>query len=190
MRPSAKRVGALSTRHFKHLRHACQDFIDDLGLPPEFTIPMVAERLGERRGRPIVLAPLELGAGSLYGLWLATATADVIAYESRTTRLHRHHIIAHELAHIVYGHRGSHLDGDSSDLYRLFPDLDPALVRGTLARSTYADHQEREAETMASLLLMAASRRPPAQPERTAPEAAELLARLEHSLGRTGRGPG
>jgi hypothetical protein len=38
-------------------------------------------------------------------------------------------------------------------LDELFPSLDPRLVRSVLGRSRYADPEEREAETVASLIL-------------------------------------
>ena len=57
----------------------------------------------------------------------------------------------HELGHIISCHRGSGVLDDAS-ARQLFPNLDPALVRDMLMRSTYDDVQEREAEVIAYLL--------------------------------------
>ncbi|MFD0415283.1 hypothetical protein [Streptomyces sp. NPDC127108] len=79
-------------------------------------------------------------------------SADFIIFEAKTTRPHQEHIIAHELAHIICGHRSSSpLDEATARL--MFPDLNPALVRDMLARTEYSEIQEQEAEMTASLII-------------------------------------
>jgi hypothetical protein len=84
-----------------------------------------------------------------------------------------------------FDHQGTKIDGD--ELARLlFPNLGPALVRSSLARTAYSDAEEREAETFASVLLGRARNRP-AGPG-LQPAEAELLQRVEGAFtpGRPG----
>ncbi|MET8183986.1 hypothetical protein [Streptomyces sp. NPDC005336] len=85
---------------------------------------------------------------------MALDTADLIIFEANTTRPHQDHIVAHELAHMICGHRDStSLDAATAQL--IFPNLNPAFVRDMLQRKNYSDTQEREAELMATLILTA-----------------------------------
>lgn len=65
-----------------------------------------------------------------FGIWLSTDAADLIVYQSQTTRAHQEHIILHEVGHIIAGHEGE-------PEYR---------------RSAYDSRQEREAELIAMIL--------------------------------------
>jgi hypothetical protein len=88
------------------------------------------------------------------GAWLRTAGGDVILIDREASPLHRDHILAHELAHVLLGH--DQPDGDATSL--ILPDLDPAIVHGVLARHCYRDAEEREAELLASLIMVRGSR--------------------------------
>lgn len=187
MRHSAEFSGLLSGRKLKRLRRTCEGLLAELDLPATFTIPQLAQRLGARRGRPIHLTPVELREGSVYGLWIATDTVDVIAYESRTTRPHQDHIVAHELAHIICGHHGADA-ASGTGLQRLFPALDPAMVSGLMKRSAHSDREELEAESAASLMLTEAARQFVEPVWQAPPEAVGTLSRIEHSLGRPAPG--
>ncbi|MBW5420697.1 hypothetical protein GKQ77_03815 [Streptomyces sp. BG9H] len=123
-----------------------------MALPASGDIAELCACLGERRGRPIHLLPIAMRAAQPCGLWIASDQADFIVFEARTTRPHQEHIIVHELAHMICGHRSSSsLDDATARL--VFPDLDPKLVRDILGRTNYSDTQEREAEMVASLIL-------------------------------------
>ncbi|MFI8933326.1 toxin [Streptomyces sp. NPDC053474] len=139
-------------RNLARLRRSCEARLTALALPAARDIAGLCALLSERRGRPLHLAPIAMRAEQPCGLWIAANTVDFIIYEAKTTRPHQEHIIAHELAHIICGHRsGSPLDDATARL--VFPDLNPALVRDMLARTTYSETQEQEAEMTASLII-------------------------------------
>lgn len=116
---------------------------------------------------------MAMGGDRPSGIWLALAAMDVVVYEADTSRTHQEHIIAHELAHIVFGYASSSPVDDSA-LSLLFPDLDPGLVRDMLNRAEYCDAHELEAEVMASVILR---RMNPRQAETGTHE--DMLTRLE-----------
>jgi hypothetical protein len=161
---------------FRILRQRCKARLAALDLPPSPSTAALCEHLGRRRNRPIHLLELPAQQAQPCGIWLSLPHADVIAYEAGTNPLHQDHIVAHELAHMICGH--STLDGTRRlDVRRLFPDLDPALVRTLLQRGHYSDEQEQEAEIMASLLASRVNRAPTDSADRT-----ELTHRLEQAL--------
>ena len=115
----------------------------------------VADRLGQRRGKPIKLLAYPLEVPGPFGLWLATSSADYIIYQEQTTEAHQRHIIAHELGHILAEH---HSDEDDDAAWReLMPDIPPEMIRRALRRTHYDNDHEREAETAATILLEAAA---------------------------------
>jgi hypothetical protein len=133
----------------------CEQRLAELDLPPESDIATLVEHLSARRNRPIMLVPVAMqGAGpsSPFGIWIATAEVDFIAYEANTSRHHQEHIIAHELGHMICCHRGLG-QPDANTVRLLFPDLSPDLIRELLRRTSYLDAQEEEAEIMGSLLM-------------------------------------
>lgn len=66
------------------------------------------------------------------------------------------HIVLHELGHLIAGHRSG--EEDEELLGRLFPDIDPSMIRHILRRRTsYDSGEEREAETVATIILQWAS---------------------------------
>jgi hypothetical protein len=149
--------------------------IASLPVPEPFDLERFRVSLERHRGRPLLLLPAAIAA-DCSGMWAGTEEADFIFYAQDTTPVHQRHIVAHEIGHMAFDHRGTKVDGDQ--LARLlFPDLSPALVRSSLARSAYSDDEECEAETFASVLLGRARARPGASGLR--PGEAELLQRIE-----------
>ena len=141
----------------RELRRRCQAVVDGLELPEPFDIGVLAATLGQRRGRPIRLIAMRLPLAPVCGMWLSTSDFEAIFYEAGTSPLHREHIIAHELGHLLSAHEAPATMSD--DVARvLLPDLDPALVRRALNRGNYTTAEEREAEMIASLISRAASR--------------------------------
>ncbi|UQA92295.1 hypothetical protein [Streptomyces halobius] len=136
--------------------------------------------MGERRGRPLYLhaLPMQTVMAGAYGLWLGTSVDDHIFYEQQTSRVHREHIVLHEIGHILFDHRTS--DTVESWTGQLLPDLDLGLVGRLLGRTNYSTSQEREAEMIASLMRtrMDSAGGPPRQGQRD-----EVLARLGAGLG-------
>ena len=62
-------------------------------------------------------------------------------------------------------------------LERLLPGLDPGLVRAALARGGYSDPEEREAETVASLVMQHTGHAP------MGTDGDPVAARIETALG-------
>ncbi|MBV9022856.1 MAG: toxin [Streptomycetaceae bacterium] len=139
------------------LRRGCQARLTGLELPADCDVVALCAHLGKRRGRPIHCIALRMGASEPSGVWLSLPDAEWVVYEAHTSRVHQEHIITHELAHMICGHRNvtaSHTRG----MELVFPDLDPSLVRDLMTRQGYSDAQEQEAETMASLLVRSLQR--------------------------------
>ncbi|MEU3373732.1 MULTISPECIES: toxin [unclassified Streptomyces] len=153
MRGSGKRRAADQVRRsqLKRLRKDGVRRIAALDLPDVADVAELCCHLGEVRGRPITLVPMQMPASHPCGMWVAARDEDLIFYDANTTSAHQEHIILHELGHIICCHRGAGwLDEASARL--LFPNLDPDIVRDMLLRATYDDVQEQEAEVIAYLL--------------------------------------
>ena len=141
----------------RRLRRRCLELARDLPLPAPFDVHELCRRVAARRGRPMLLVPVA-GLTGVCGLWIATGATDLICYERDTTRPHQDHIILHELSHVLCDHLPVDL-ADSTHAQALFPDLDPAMVRAVLGRAGYSSEQEREAETLASVIRQRATTR-------------------------------
>jgi hypothetical protein len=169
------------------LRRRCQALVDRLELPEPFDIRALVDAVGTRRGRPIHLIAMREPLAPVCGVWLSTSDFDAIFYEAATSPLHREHIIAHELGHLLAEHEApATMTDDVAQV--LLPDLDPALVRRALNRSNYTTAEEREAEMFASLLSLAASRRGRTASWVAPPQVADVFARLEGTLEQRPRG--
>lgn len=159
-----------------------------LDLKAPLDIGELCARLGDQRGRPIRVLPMTARPTDPSGIWLATDAADYVFYEQNTSRLHREHIILHEIGHLLLEHSGGVVLTDTT-AQLLMPDLDPTHVRRTLTRSNYSDAEEQEAELFASLVMsetgfaVAAGSVPPPPEEMT-----ESLRRIWSVLGSPERG--
>ncbi|GGK21989.1 hypothetical protein GCM10010124_13100 [Pilimelia terevasa] len=174
---SSAAAGDRSPDSFRRLRRRCAARLRALPLHGLDSTEALCRRLSVQRGRPIVLSPMP-SDGAVCGLWLALDTTDLVFYDQASTGAHRAHIIAHELSHIICGHRSAE-PLDAGTAAHLFPDLDPALVRGMLRRAAYSTVQEREAEITASLLLHLLHAAPaPADGSAADPTAARIAATL------------
>lgn len=110
----------------------------------------------QQRGRPIRLEPYP--ARALHrpcGLWLQYDDVDVILYDQFTSQYHCQQIILHEIGHIVLEHRPESVTDttDFQPVSPLLPDIDVSAMTHFMARTTFDDTQERQAELFASLLL-------------------------------------
>lgn len=137
---------------YRRLRGICQRRLNGLDLPELHDIRTFCAALAESRGRMITLVPITGGDAGIWGMWAATASADVIFYRSSISPLHREHLVLHEISHMLCDHAPA-MASDAEWATTLLPSLNPAMVRRVLARSGYHDHQEREAELLASLIL-------------------------------------
>jgi hypothetical protein len=129
--------------------------VRDLDIPRPFGLGEFAARLERQRSRPIMLRPFSSGPGMPCGLWIGTADADYIYYEKGTTPFHITHIALHEIAHMLLGHCG--LPAWQNLARQVAPDVHPSLVQLILGRSAYSTPEERDAETLASLILARAT---------------------------------
>ncbi|WP_185902528.1 hypothetical protein [Streptomyces sp. WAC05292] len=164
-RRKRNRAAAADLRRSRAEMHQrSRDFIDGLGLPPVSSVRELVPFVETYTGRPIVLMPVagdeipHLDASAPCGLWLATETTDYIFYDETTSRAHADGIIGHELGHRLRGHEGA--GGLVGTLGGLVPDLNPEVIAMLLARTRYAEPEEREAETLGSLLLKHVNSRP------------------------------
>jgi hypothetical protein len=137
------------------LQRRCRSLLRQLDVHPPLDVAEMCARLGTLRGRPIHLLAHPLPAQGPFGAWLLTAAADYIVYQERTSRAHQVHIILHELGHLIADHRD---DEQGDDLLQMiYPDIDPDVVRRMLNRTSYDNAQERDAETVATIILQWAS---------------------------------
>lgn len=167
------------------VRRRCERRLQELDLPRPFTTEALARSLAEQRGRPLHLLPKGPGGGPC-GVWFALEGSDYVFYDATTQGLHREHIVAHELAHLMWDH-GSSDPIAPAVVAALLPDLDPGAVRRMLSRSSYSSVEEQEAEVLASLVLQQAER---GARENNAPPTSPEVARLDRMMGRreVGRG--
>jgi hypothetical protein len=135
----------------RSLRVRCRKLVAALDLPVPFDLDEFCMRIGRQRSRSIRLLPLDLPPDGPCGLWIATRDVDYVFHHSGTSVLHQRHIVLHELGHILAGNSAVGASVDER-VGRLLPDLDPRLVRGVFARTSYTDKDEREAETIATLI--------------------------------------
>lgn len=145
---------------------------DMLAMARELPIPVPWDRnvfvanLAAQRGRPIILIPTDTAAlaGSPCGLWLIREHDDLIFHDIGTSEYHVDQIVCHEIGHMILGHGRSRataadLDGrHGKDLTaRILPAIDPETVLAVLGRTDYVSDQERDAETFAHILMIAAA---------------------------------
>jgi hypothetical protein len=130
--------------------------------------------------RPIAVQVVDMPAGGTCGLWLTIAETDVIYVAAGTSADHRRHVELHELAHILAGHEA--VPVPHADVSALVPDLDPALVKRMLARTSYTTKAEYEAELLATLIECAGTKWAP-EPRRDVPGVAvDVVERIDHDL--------
>ncbi|MFI6696267.1 hypothetical protein ACIBLA_31850 [Streptomyces sp. NPDC050433] len=139
----------IGTRRWK-VRRRCAAVLRDLELPDSFDVPTLCAELSARRGRPIKQLPVP-DLSDVCGLWIATDTADLIAYEQNTTVPHQNHIVLHEIGHMLCDHYPVTLS-PAEQARLLLPSLDPNMIRRVLGRAGYSSVEEQEAEFLASLL--------------------------------------
>ena len=125
-------------------------------VPIPFNMADFCTRVAQYLVRPLRLHPIQIGSlAGFCGLYVEVNHVDHVYFPTHTSPIHQQHIVLHELAHLLCGHRGSRQTWTMPDglVGKLFPNLDSRVVRAALGRSRYADPEEREAETVASLIL-------------------------------------
>ncbi len=125
-----------STRELKAIHRDCTRKLVDLGLNKLTAVDDIRAVASQISGRDIQLLPYRLSGSGVHGMLVRTGLTDYVVFDSDTTTMHREHIILHELSHVLCGHSAAGQTG-------------PAEV---LRRENYMDHQEIEAETLASIM--------------------------------------
>ncbi|MFF4284287.1 hypothetical protein ACFY0R_03035 [Streptomyces sp. NPDC001633] len=148
--------GQGDTMTTRQVRKRCQALVKTLDLPRPFSVEAFVRGLSVRRGRPIRIHTVPIGAAiNACGLWIATAADDNIYVEEKTTKFHQEHIILHEIGHILCEHGRSDQEFHEA-LAMLLPSIRPEMISRLLGRSNYTNEQEQEAELVASLIYSAA----------------------------------
>lgn len=125
--------------------------LSQVGLPVPFDVRMFCRRVGEHRGRPLLLVPQPAGSMTeAVGLLVGLRDRDEIHYVADTTPYHQQVIILHEVGHLVSEHAGVH---GPLPLQLLGDDWDPQVLERLRARRRYDDDDEREAEGFATAVL-------------------------------------
>lgn len=169
----------------RELRRRCRRLLNELDIRPPLDVTELCRRVGESRGKPIRLVPHPIPVPGPFGVWITTNVADYILYQQETSKSHQGHIVLHELGHILAGH-SSDEDDDAllAELYpdvepdalrERYPDLEPDAVRRALRRTSYDTEQEREAETVATIILEWASVLDRVAPSRSAHAVAQRM---------------
>ncbi|WP_405657782.1 hypothetical protein [Streptomyces sp. NBC_00079] len=140
--------------------------LNELEIRPPLDVEELCRRFAERQGKPIHLVAYDIPAPGPFGVWIGTDEADFIVYQRQTSRAHQRHIILHEFGHKFAGHRSGAPPGliravgrggqaaAQPGEFSLPPET---AVRCALGRSLYDTEQEREAETVATIILEWAS---------------------------------
>ncbi|WP_426225754.1 hypothetical protein [Pseudarthrobacter sp. DSP2-3-2b1] len=125
-----------------------------LRLPSHLTLECLVQVVeGFRNCRIEIEVSGALNGGSVCGLWLSTATTEIILHAATPSVLHRQQFVLHELGHMVLRHDELVLPADYASV--LFPNLPGELVSRVLSRSSFVDHIEAAAETLADLFASA-----------------------------------
>lgn len=127
-----------------------------LPIPAPWNLDGFLHSLSKQRGRPIQLRPLEGPSATAHtptGLWVPGPEADHIFYETQTSKPHQDHIVCHELSHMILRHQRDPQQPGHYLNNKVFAELDPALVASARARTSYGFIEEREAETLATIIL-------------------------------------
>ena len=138
----------------RELRKRCRGLLRELDVQPPLDVHEFCARLAVVRGRPIKLVPYALWADGPFGLWFKGRTTDFIVYQEHTTKPHQRHIILHEVGHILADHPS---DEGAETMCDLLAGALPEPPETLRCRTAYEEREEREAETVATIILEWAS---------------------------------
>ncbi|MEV6832615.1 hypothetical protein [Amycolatopsis sp. NPDC051102] len=166
--------------NLSELRHAVESVLDELSWSPPCELGALLDQITRRRGKHIALLPADLPRDGAGGLVIERAHDLVIVFDQSLPPLQQEHVIMHEAAHVLFGHRGTSVGDLTRDE---LDELDPDVVRGAqrfVRRDGYSAVEERVAEVAAALMWSRADRarrsvRPPFRSD-TVAEANERFA--------------
>lgn len=137
----------------RRLQKTCQARLTDLGLPHPLVWTDVVERIEAQRGRELWVGPTDRLPLEITGVWVGCCDRDYVYYRADLVGSPRGMSVGHEFCHIICKHTSADVT-DQSFLRRHFPELaDSGTVEHLCYRSDFQSADEREAETMATLLL-------------------------------------
>ena len=117
-------------------------------IPCPWSLAELRDNVERHRNRPLTLTAVPLPRGSS-GLWISTATADLIIYSQAASPAQQLCAIGHQVAHLLLGHQAV---PSASASPALFPHLDPALVATVLTTWRFAPVDEMAADEFAALV--------------------------------------
>jgi len=137
----------VNLRELKRQRAALQPVAD--ALPATVTdLESIRAFLEEIRGRPVRLVPCSMPSEPS-AAWLPVPEEDLICYERSTSPHHQRHLVLHEGAHMLLGHRST----AAAELTGLLgPTLSPKFAGSLVCHRMFDDAEESQAEVLAVLL--------------------------------------
>ncbi|MFD9948783.1 hypothetical protein ACFWYW_46970 [Nonomuraea sp. NPDC059023] len=132
--------------------------LESAPIPRPFSLKAYWQGIQRIRRRRIHMHDFPLDApGAVSGVWIATKRRDHIFVVPSATGVLRQHIMQHEISHMLLNH-GRVGDAETA-LQRLLQPIVGAFeeqnpLGGAWARSRYDTPEEREAEELATLILM------------------------------------
>jgi len=137
----------------RRIEKMCQARITDLDLPHPLVWTDLVHRIQAQRDRPLWVKPTDRLPLDVTGVWVGCLERDYVYYRSDLVGIPKGMSVSHEFCHIICKHSSADVTGQEF-LRRHFPELaDSGTVEHVCFRSDFASPDEREAETMASLLL-------------------------------------
>src|SRR5579862_593780 len=115
-------------------------------IPCPWSLAEFQVNVERHRDARLVIAAASLRQGTS-GLWIATATADLIIYNEAADPAQQLRAIGHQVAHLLLGHQAPPSDSASRAL------LAPSLVTAVLPVSHFSSADEMAADEFAALLV-------------------------------------
>lgn len=136
--------------HERELRRRVRRLLRRLDIQPPLSAMALCRAVARERGHSIEFQPYPLPARGPHGLWIKAGPTDVILYQQHATRVHREHILLHELGHILAARYGR---GEGQHWNAVIPALGPRAIARVLETSPHRGPAERrDAELIASII--------------------------------------
>lgn len=130
------------------LRRRLRALLLEIEFQPPLRADELCHRVGQLRGRPIVLVPTELEGAGAFGALVPMRRKDLIIYQAGLEAKHRDTIIFHEFAHLFL----EHIQNARSEGRALVCNLDASRLDSFGDATVYDLQEEWEAETCAAIL--------------------------------------
>lgn len=134
------------------LRRRCEDVLSDVEIPAPWSLNRFLALLGDRRGRPIILAEASVPCGQhISAQWWKQPEADVILHARTQSTFYKELSVLHEVGHMLCGHDdgGAHTTPFTADDLAQLTSA-PAAAAVIFSRTSRFDSvEEQEAELVA-----------------------------------------